>query len=183
MKEIQPPIRWRAGNTRNESRLLLMSSILRLAVNADKVIGERRVERLAAKRRHVAADTPTPGVDGTRAPRSWVRGSSRVPGSTRRHRGCRMTVQTLGRGACRLELVVAMRIMAGRAVKGAAFRVTAAPGKGRRLKANPERIGARQRRFRVIGVALAAKPKPSFRVSALGFVIARSRNLSSSALT
>ncbi len=149
---------WRVRQAPSEARLSLTSSILHLGMNADVVIGERRMKRLTAKRRHVASDAATLGIDRTWRATSLGTGTSgQIHGRGRRRCGSRMAVQTPGRGVCRLELVVAMRVVAGRAVKRtAALRVAAAPGEGRRLKANPERIGARQRRFRVIGMALAA---------------------------
>ena len=57
---------------------------------------------------------------------------------------------------------VVVRVVASHAIEGAgALGVAAAPGDGRSLEPDPKRIGARQRRFLVVGVALAADPEPA----------------------
>ena len=78
-----------------------------------------------------------------------------------------------------------MGIVAGRAVERAAtLRVATAPGKGRALKPDPELIGARQGQIPhdSYGTARRARSLPSA-VARLGLTIARSRNLTSTALT
>ena len=86
-----------------------------------------------------------------------------------------MAAQTFGGRVLDLGLRGVMRIVATCAIeRTAAVRVTTAPGKRRPLKADPERIGARQGQFAVITMALAAKSKPAVGWCRLGLTIARS---------
>ncbi len=111
------------------------------------MVGERRMDWLNRDGRHVAADAAISRIDGAgQAVRSglglWIRSSGTGDNGLGRLGG--MSGHASRVVVCHGPIVVVVWVVTSHAIECAtAFGVATAPGDGRSLESEPERIGAR----------------------------------------